>query len=88
MNLEPITQSEVSQKEKDKYFTFIHIYRIYKDDTNDSTPVFLPGESYGQRSLEGYSPWGLKESDTTKQLNMHACIYYSCVHIYNCWVIC
>ena len=26
------------------------------------TPVFLPGESYGQRSLAGYSPWGHKES--------------------------
>ena len=24
------------------------------------TPVFLPGESHGQRSLEGYSPWGHK----------------------------
>ena len=24
------------------------------------TPVFLPGESHGQRSLEGYSPWGCK----------------------------
>ena len=23
-------------------------------------PVFLPGKSYGQRSLEGYSPWGCK----------------------------
>ena len=23
------------------------------------TPVFLPGESHGQRSLAGYSPWGL-----------------------------
>jgi len=30
------------------------------------TPVFLPGEFHGQRSLAGYSPWGLKESDTTK----------------------
>ena len=27
---------------------------------------FLPGESHGQRSLEGYSPWGYKESDTTE----------------------
>ena len=27
------------------------------------TPVFLPGESHEQRSLEGYSPWGRKESD-------------------------
>ena len=32
------------------------------------TPVFLPGEFYEQRSLMGYSPWGLKESDTTEQL--------------------
>ena len=26
-----------------------------------TTPVFLPGEFYGQRSLEGYSPWGHTE---------------------------
>ena len=30
------------------------------------TPVFLPGESHGQKSLAGYSPWGCKESDTTE----------------------
>ena len=30
------------------------------------TPVFLPGESHGQRSLAGYSPWGCKESETTE----------------------
>ena len=28
------------------------------------TPVFLPGESHGQRSLAGYGPWGCTESDT------------------------
>ena len=33
------------------------------------TPVFLPGESHGQRRLSGYSPWGHKESDMTQQLN-------------------
>ena len=33
------------------------------------TPVFLPRKSHGQRSLAGYSPWGSKESDTTKWLN-------------------
>ena len=27
------------------------------------TPVFLPGESHGERSLVGYSPWGQKELD-------------------------
>ena len=29
------------------------------------TPVSLPGESHGQRSLAGFSPQGLRESDTT-----------------------
>ena len=29
-------------------------------------PVFLPGESHGQRSLAGHSPWGCKESDKTE----------------------
>ena len=33
------------------------------------TPVFLLGESHGQSSLEGYSPRGRKELDTTEQLN-------------------
>ena len=38
-----------------------------------STPVFLPGESYGQRSLAGYSPQGQKESNTTEAMaRMHA----------------
>ena len=38
------------------------------------TPVFLPGESHGQRSLAGYSPWGHKESDTTEAPE-HACVH-------------
>ena len=33
------------------------------------TPVFLPGKSHGERSLAGYRPWGLKDEDTTWQLN-------------------
>ena len=32
------------------------------------TPVFLPGEFHGQRSLVGYSPWGHKELDITERL--------------------
>ena len=35
------------------------------------TPVLLPGKSHGWRSLVGYSPWGFKELDTTKQLSTH-----------------
>ena len=34
-------------------------------------PVFLPGESHGQRSLAGYGPWCLKDLDTTAWLNTH-----------------
>jgi len=35
------------------------------------SPVFLPGEPYGQRSLMGYSPQGHKESDMTE----HTCTW-------------
>ena len=32
----------------------------------EPTPVFLPGESHGQRSLAGYSLWGCKELNMTE----------------------
>ena len=35
------------------------------------TPVLLPGKSHGWRSLEGCSPWGCTESDTTERLHFH-----------------
>ena len=35
------------------------------------TPVLLPGESHGWRSLVGCSPWGQEESDTTERLHFH-----------------
>ena len=34
------------------------------------TPLFLPGESHGQRSLAGCSPWGCKESDVTEWITL------------------
>ena len=33
------------------------------------TPVFFPQKSHGERSLAGYSPWGLYELDMTKRLS-------------------
>ena len=30
------------------------------EEDMETTPVFLPEESHGQRSLAGYSPWGHK----------------------------
>ena len=35
MNLQPIVQSEVSQKEKDKYHILMYIYGIYKNGTEE-----------------------------------------------------
>ena len=35
-----------------------------------TSPIFLPEEFLGQKSLVGYSPWGRKESDTTEQLSL------------------
>ena len=41
------------------------------DEAWQPTPVFLPGESHGQRILAGYSLWGHRESDMTEQLSAH-----------------
>ena len=35
MNLQPIIQNEVNQKEKNKHHTLTYIYGIYKDDTDE-----------------------------------------------------
>ena len=48
------------------------------------TPVFLPGEFHGQRSLVGYSPWGHKESDMTE--HAHTLPGSSEILIYLEWV--
>ena len=47
MKLEPIIQSEASQKEKQQYSILMQ-----------PTPVLLPGKSHGWRGLVGCSPWG------------------------------
>ena len=47
-------------------FTFMHWRRKWQP-----TPVFLPGESQGQGSLAGCSPWGRTELDTTERLPFH-----------------
>ena len=49
-------------------FTF-HFHALEKEMA--TTPVFLPGESHGWRSLVGCSPWGLEELDVTEQLHFH-----------------
>ena len=47
------------------------------------TPVFLPGEFQGQRSLAGYSPWDPKELDATEVLMLSFHSILKCdVYIY------
>ena len=59
-----------------------------------TTPIFLPGEFRGQRSLAGYDPWSLKESDTigrlstaqhvSRMLDYIICYLYIHSFIYRC----
>ena len=51
--------------------TRVQSWKIPWRRTWQPTPVFLPGESHGQRSLVGYSPWDHWKSDTTEQLHFH-----------------
>ena len=41
-------------------------YKQFLEAEMATHSIFLPGKSHGQRSLAGYSPWGLKESDMTE----------------------
>ena len=55
------------------------------------TPVFLPGEFHGQRSLAGDCPWGHKELDMTE--NIHAVLFwvlshFSCVQLFETPIDC
>ena len=56
----------------------IKVWRLDQEDCLEegktTTPVFLPGESHGQRILVGYSPWGCTESDMTEATE-HTCVF-------------
>ena len=47
------------------------VQHMWRRKWNPLTPVFLPGESHGQRSLAGYSPRGHKELDMTEHTYTH-----------------
>ena len=52
------------------------VWKIPRSRKWQPIPVFLPGKSHGQRSLAGYSSWGHKESDITKQAYMMVFNYF------------
>ena len=82
LNMEQQTGSK-SGKEYVKALYCHHAKLTYIQSTSWETlgcikhsPVFLPGESHGQRSLAGYNPSDCKESDTTE--HTHICCSYNC----------
>ena len=62
-------------------YIYIHIH-IWRREWQP-TPVFLSGESHGQRSLTGYSPWGHKELDMPEQLTHTHKTYNTYTHSFS-----
>ena len=57
-----------------KRYRFDHwVWKILWSRKWQPTPVFLPGQFYGQRSLAGFSPCSCKESGMTERLKTPAC---------------
>ena len=52
-----------------------------------STPVFLPGKSHGQRSLTGYNPWRVGHSVVTKPPYMFKCSFLRCIIIFKSYIL-
>ena len=64
IKLNHICQSNMGQRVEKTVTLYITLFSWKRKW--QPTPGFLPGESHGQRSLAGYSPWTHKESDTTE----------------------
>ena len=56
MNLEPIIQSEVSQKEKDKYRILMHMYGIWKEGTDE--PICKAAVEMQTQRMDLWTQWG------------------------------
>ena len=62
-------KESTSQCRRHKRFRFNPwVRKIPWSRKRQPTPVFLPGESHGPRSLVSYSPWDQKESDSAEWL--------------------
>ena len=61
----------MTKSDAKNYFSVDHVTsEVLVTSFMPPTPVFLPEEFHGQRSLAGYSPWVHKESDTNEQLTL------------------
>ena len=65
--MNPVKQATLaSWYHRNTVFTILCIFHNNRRRQWQPTPVLLPRESHGQRSLVGCSPWGRTESDTTE----------------------
>ena len=64
-NKKLMRQAENKQETRSKP-NYVNNHKIPWRRAWQTTPVLLPGEAHGQKSLAGYSPWGHKELDTTE----------------------
>ena len=75
MNLEPIVQSEVGQKKKNKYCMLLHVYGIWKDGTDE--PICRAAvEMQTERTDCGHSVGGRGWDELREQRgNIYIAIY-------------
>ena len=80
-------QSMGSQRVVHEQLHFLSFCNYFWRRKWQCTPVFLPGESHGQRDLVGYSLWGCKESDTLFKPTI--CLFDLCIDwSIHCWLGC
>ena len=73
VNLEAVMQSEVSQKEKNKYCTLIHIYAIQKNSTDE--PICREEMEMQTQKTDFWTEWGKRGQDELKNVAL-TCIHY------------
>ena len=87
---EPVGYSPWGHKQSDttERLPFLSFYSFFQRRKWQTTPVFLPGESHGQRVLVGCGLWGCKEQDTTEQLtHTHATILLHVRHQHSGYIL-
>ena len=73
MDLESAIQSEVSQKEKNKYHVLMHIYGIKKNDTDE--PICKAGIEMQTYRIDLWTQWGKERVGRTERVAL-AYIHY------------
>ena len=71
----PWGRKELDMTEWIHFTHFPHVIFYHCRRKWQPTPVFLPGESHGQRGLAGHGPWGRRESDMA-EVTKHVCMQW------------